>query len=351
MDKENINLLVVGPGAIGTAVATPLAANNIHVRVLGRERHKEFFSKKKMVYNSSKGKLEGKVVGVTIDDLQNEKEWKPDAILITLKANSTIEVIKQLEQIYDQEIPIVSLQNGLIAEEIAKESHFKKVIACVVGFNVKLVDTGIAEQTSEGDLVIGRIGKEKEVKSEDVPDFIPKVLEFVAPTKVSDNIISDVWMKLMINSTINPICAIGDMPLGEIARTKAAIYLSLWNWKEMVDVAKALGLKLNPFQGALFAEALYVYDIISFGIAKNVLKRIVAPHKNAIVSMLQDIRNGKTTEIDYLNGKVYEIGSKLGVKMPTNKMLIKTIKEIEKGNKKPGKGLLNKLFRESILAK
>lgn len=344
--SKTVKALVVGPGAIGIAVATPLAANGVDVKILGRERHKKHFSKNEMVYISKKEKMKAKVEALTLDDFK-EIDWRPDVIMITLKANSTMVVVQDLEKVFDHETPIVSLQNGLIAQDIAENSAFKKVIACVVGFNVKVNKLGEAEQTSEGDLVIGRVGKD--VESTDVPAFIPEILEYAAPTKVSENIVSDVWMKLMINSTINPICAIGNIPLGELANNKAGLFLGLWTWKEMCDVVDALGIKLNPFQGVLFPEVLYVYDIISYGIAKNVLKRIVSPHKDAIVSMLQDIRSGKTTEIDYLNGKVYEVGQKLGVNTPITKKLIDTIKKLETGEIKPGKGLLNRLYREIIL--
>ncbi|MHA1684975.1 MAG: ketopantoate reductase family protein [Candidatus Heimdallarchaeaceae archaeon] len=346
--SNKVKVLVVGPGAIGTAVATPLALADVDLKVLGRDRHKEHFAKNKMVYITKKSKLQAKIDAVTLEDLK-ESEWRPDAIMITLKANSTLPLVKEFEKVFDHDTPIVSLQNGLIAQDIVEQSAFSNVIACVVGFNVKVNKLGEAEQTSEGDLVIGRVGKENNVSSTDVPEFISEVLNNVAPTKVSENIVSDVWMKLMINSTINPICAIGNIPLGELANLKSGLFLGLWTWKEMCDVVDAIGLKLNPFQGVLFPEVLYVYDIISYGIAKNVLKRIVSPHKDAIVSMLQDIRAGRTTEIDHLNGKVYEIGQKYGVPMPINEVLIKTIKELEKGEKKPGKGLLNKLYREIIL--
>ncbi len=48
------------------------------------------------------------------------------------------------------------------------------------------------------------------------------------------------------------------------------------------------------------------------------------------ISMLQDIEAGRRTEIDTLNGKVWEIGEELGIPTPLNKAMTLLVKAIEK---------------------
>jgi 2-dehydropantoate 2-reductase len=269
------------------------------------------------------------------------------AVLVTLKANSTMALIKQLEEYLPADVPILSLQNGFIAQDIFDNSAFNQVYPCVVGFNSFLEDTGVAIQTTEGDIIIGKLGSED--KQEDIPSELINLLNHIIYTKASENILSDVWMKAMVNSTINPICAIGNITLGEVGTFDPGLKLGVWTWKELVHVVEALKLKLNPFQGKLYPEMLYAYDIISFGIARMVIWRMTGDNKDAIVSMLQDVRNNRSTEIDYLNGHIYKIGQEYGLEMPINKLLIDTIKKIEAGELKPSKGLLNKLYRDYIM--
>ena len=45
--------------------------------------------------------------------------------------------------------------------------------------------------------------------------------------------------------------------------------------------------------------------------------------------MLQDILNGKTTEIDFLNGRIVKYANKLGIEVPINKVLTSLIKGLE----------------------
>ena len=354
MDKEggvkDMKIVIVGPGAIGCAVAASISEENTEVFLLGRERHKEYFKKNPVLYKTYNGNRSSKVEAITIDDLK-KGHITPDAIFITLKANPTLAFAEELQDILPKETPIISLQNGFVAQDIYDKTKFENVYPCVIGFNVLLEDIGVALQTTDGDIIVGKLTRDiSPEKGKDIPKFILNALSKTAPTSISNNIVSDVWMKVMINCTINPICAIGNFALGEIPSDISGLTLALWTWKELIHVVDALGIKLNPFQGQLYPEMLYNYDLISFGIARTVVTRMTRDNKDAIVSMLQDIRNNKTTEIDYLNGKVVELGKEHGVKMPVNEILINTIKKLEKGELKPSKGLINKLYNQIVLS-
>ncbi len=346
---NKMNVLIVGPGAIGCGAAATIGKNNHVVYLLGRDYHKKHFSKNPVIYKVGDKTVSTKINPIIMDDLK-DGSIKPDAILITLKANSTMALVKEMEPYLSSETPILSLQNGFIAQDIFDKTSFTNVFACVVGFNSFLEDTGVAIQTTEGDMIVGKIISEvSENTGDDVPGFIFNLLNHIIETKVSQNIISDVWMKAMINSTINPICAIGNLTLGELGIYEPGLKLGLWVWRELVHVVDSLNLKLNPFQGILHPEMLYVYDIVSYGIARMVIWKMTGDNKDAVVSMLQDVRNNRSTEIDYLNGKIVEIGADYSLEMPVNKLLIDTIKQIERGELKPSKGLLNKLYRNYIM--
>ncbi|MCE7741437.1 MAG: ketopantoate reductase family protein [Candidatus Heimdallarchaeota archaeon] len=346
---NEMNVIIVGPGAIGCGAAATIGDNDHTVYLLGREYHKEHFSKKPVFYKVGDKTISAKINPIIMDDLKGGF-IKPDAILITLKANSTMALVKEMEEYLPSETPLISLQNGFIAQDIFDNTSFNNVFACVVGFNSVLEDTGVAIQTTDGDMIVGKIKSENtENTKDDIPGFILDLLNHLIETKVSQNIISDVWMKVMINSTINPICAIGNLTLGELGIYEPGLKLGLWTWRELVHVVDALKLRLNPFQGILHPEMLYVYDIVSYGIARMVIWKMTGDNKDAVVSMLQDVRSGRSTEIDYLNGKIFEIGSEYGIEMPVNQILIDTIKQIERGELKPSKGLLNKLYRDYIM--
>ena len=108
------------------------------------------------VFKTKDAEISSKVIPITVEDLSKEN-IKPDAVLITLKANFTIPFMKELEQHIPHDTFIVSLQNGMIAQDIYDQTAFKNVIAGVVGFNIFTESTGVAVQASAGDIVIGRV--------------------------------------------------------------------------------------------------------------------------------------------------------------------------------------------------
>ena len=139
---EEMNIVVVGPGAIGCAVASSIANKSPSVYLLGREYHKEHFTKNPVIFKTKEGVISSKVIPITIEDLKKD-DIKPDAVLITLKANYTIPFMKELEELISHDTFIISLQNGLIAQDIYDQTAFKNIIACVVGFNIFTEDTGV----------------------------------------------------------------------------------------------------------------------------------------------------------------------------------------------------------------
>jgi 2-dehydropantoate 2-reductase len=46
-------------------------------------------------------------------------------------------------------------------------------------------------------------------------------------------------------------------------------------------------------------------------------------------SMLQDVRAGRTTEIDYINGYIIRRGRELGIECINNKRLVQLVKNVE----------------------
>jgi 2-dehydropantoate 2-reductase len=48
-------------------------------------------------------------------------------------------------------------------------------------------------------------------------------------------------------------------------------------------------------------------------------------------SMAQDIRKGRRTEIDFMNGLIVEKGKILGVPTPSHEKLVALVKKLERG--------------------
>ena len=60
------------------------------------------------------------------------------------------------------------------------------------------------------------------------------------------------------------------------------------------------------------------------------VRKVCAATADNICSMLQDIRSGRKTEIDAINGALAAEGQRAGIPMPTNSMLTDLVRSLEK---------------------
>ncbi|MGC6387837.1 2-dehydropantoate 2-reductase [Ewingella sp. S1.OA.A_B6] len=133
-----------------------------------------------------------------------------------------------------------------------------------------------------------------------------------------DNIYPSLWNKLAVNCVINPLTAVHDCTNGELIAYSTEIEKIC---AEVADVMAIEGYQTH-------AESLlsYVYQVIDTTSANH-------------SSMLQDIRNQRHTEIDYITGYIIRRARKHGLSVPVNTRLFELIKRKENDYERFGSGL------------
>jgi 2-dehydropantoate 2-reductase len=129
-------------------------------------------------------------------------------------------------------------------------------------------------------------------------------------TERTDNIVSMVWRKSIMNAAMNPVCAVTGLTMSK-AMGDPLVF-------ELVDA-----LTIESIMVARANEISLGWDYYPY--AMNYL-RGGGDHKP---SMLMDILNRRRTEIDYINGKIIAYGQQAGVKTPYNHMIRGLVKAIE----------------------
>ena len=136
----------------------------------------------------------------------------------------------------------------------------------------------------------------------------PLSLEFDADIDVL------LWEKIFINIGINAIAAINNIPNGGLIESEELRILMKNAITEAWEVANALNI---PVDSSPDRYIEFTYSVC----AKT------KPNRN---SMLQDLDNGRKTEINFINGKIVEYGKKFGISTPINQKLTHEIKKLEK---------------------
>ena len=132
--------------------------------------------------------------------------------------------------------------------------------------------------------------------------------------------------KLVVNAVINPLTAIlgcrnGDLtrwPSAQKIMGKICLEASLVFAAEMMrerEVLKSRGVDTKDVRLSSLPKSL------SPDCLQEEVIRVAQLTKNNVSSTLQDVRRGKPTEIEYINGYLVTLGHKLGVQTPFNLVL------------------------------
>lgn len=291
-------IIVLGAGAIGSVFGAFLSMKN-DVTLIGRKSHVK-------AINSNGLSISGEVNEVFHVKAETEIHEIPNntLIILTTKAHEAANAIKGIRRLLRKDTTILILQNGLGNEEIVNK---------VAGGKTKIL-RGLTTMAAEF-FESGKVrfwGGETIIEDDKVAKTIVGVFNDCGlKTRLSNDIKREIWCKLITNCVINPLAAILRVRNYEIASDMLKV-VRHEIVRECVAVAKAEGVSLPD------------------NIAEEIDRKIVK-YKN-FSSMCQDILKGEKTEIDFLNGKIVELGRKHSVPTPVNETIVGLIKFLEGKN-------------------
>ena len=301
-----MKIVIVGPGAIGCLFAAYLAKSKEEVWLL--DKNKDRAAK----INESGISLEGESGSWQIKVKTSSCPLdigKADLILICVKSFHTKATIEQIKPLLTEETKILTLQNGIGNVEIISElAGEEKVIAGVTNEGATLIDTGKIRHAGRGETIIGTIDGKTPVQMRAIREIFNKVgLE----CKMSRDIKSLLWSKLIINVGINALSAITRLPNGKLIEYEGTRRILRDAVTEASRIAKRKRIKLIFDDPLAKAEA------------------VCESTQNNFSSMLQDVLRKKRTEVDFINGVIVRLGQELGIDVPTNRFLLDLVKTIE----------------------
>lgn len=316
---------VVGAGAIGSAVAARLALAGNEVTVVARGRNLDALRSRGLAVREADGTEKVAKVRAEAD---TRAAGPHDVAILAVKAHQLAAVVPQVAPLLHADTAVVPMQNGIpfwyfhehpgafkgrTIEAVdpggatLRGIPAERVIGCVVYLASELVAPATVSHRANGRLIIGELDGRRTPRIEALSKAMSQD-GFAAP--VTDDIRSQVWIKLWGNSTFNPISALTHTTLADITRDPFGRDLAA----QMMAEARAVGEKLGA-----------VYDITPDERLAQAGR--VGPHKT---SMLQDVEAGRALEIDALVGSVVELGKLAGVPTPTIATLYRAAKLLDR---------------------
>ena len=328
LNKES-KVAVIGAGAIGgvTAAFLQLAGYDLEAACKIPEIA-ERLNHPGVHITGIKGEHWVKLKAVTnISDLSEPK----DLILLATKANDCLAAAQDLIPYLKPDSVVVSFQNGVCEYALADIVGKDRIIGCVVGWAASQIAPGELELTSEGEFVIGNV----EGQSDDRLLPIQQILNGVYPTRISENIIGELYSKLIVNSCITSLGVIGGVTFGKLLAEASVRKVFYGIMREALAVTDAMGITVEPGGGGkLDFYRLLEGDGIFDDLKRYLTLRIIGfKYRHIESSSLQSVKRSEPTEIGFLNGYISECGRRCDVPTPVNQAVRAMVLEIENGQR------------------
>lgn len=303
-------IAIMGAGAIGSVIGGMLAKKGHKVTLVGRRPHIEEIRKNGLHIQG----IWGEHTIRHLNAVTKPPHECQDIIILTVKSFDTEDAAKDAVPMVGTNTIIVPIQNGLgNIETLSRIFGKDMVIGGMAIFGAILAGPGnvtvtvIASETLVGELEGTLTSRVK---------IIAGMFNYTGiPTKVSDNIMRDIWHKAFYNIALNPLSAIFQVSYGQIADNRHTRWLAQQMIKEAFDVAKAKGQDMGINTPEEYMEILW--------------KQKLPPTREHRSSMLQDILRGKKTEIDFINGAIVRMGEEFGIETPFNTAVVRMAKAKE----------------------
>jgi 2-dehydropantoate 2-reductase len=235
-----------------------------------------------------------------------------DAVMVFVKFNQTNAAMQAARPMVGPGSFIVTLQNGIGNVEII-EAAFPgtPVVTGLTTLTSELLGPGRIEASYAGGgetHLWPRSGKVDQA----VEQFRALLVEAGIVATLEPDIELKIWKKLVVNCCLNTMCAITGQRVGAVADAPESWPFLDGVVDEIVAVAQRRGIPLERADAGAF------------------LRSVANEARNHEPSMLIDVRNGRATEIECLNGAVLRECERYGIAAQHNRALYALIRVMER---------------------
>jgi len=318
-----VKIAVIGAGAIGNLVAGYLKLKGLEICLVGNKSSVEAINKNGLEINGVRGNFNIKI------DASQRLDSNCDLIILTVKTQDIEKALRDNSSFITNSV-ILTTQNGVQADDIAS-SFVKKenIVSSIVMFGSTYLEPGKVVHNFDGNWILGSFFGDNHTKIKEVERVIKEAFNIV----LAPDIKGMKYLKIFVNAN-NCIAAILGKSMQECFSDVNVSRISIGIWKEGYEIIKKSGINLTslpdfPLERMLklislpLDEAAKIYSGIMVNLSKEPLYG----------SILQSIKRGKFSEVDYINGEFVNLAQKNSASSPLNFRLVEMVHEVEKSER------------------
>lgn len=313
---------VIGPGAIGGSIGASLQLAGFPVDVVARPgSHLQAIRERGLRLEGARGTFEVRFAAVreTGDDI-----GRLELVLLAVKAQQTEAAARLVARHLADDGVVVTLQNGLGAEIVARAVGVEHVLPAMVHLPAERPEPGRVVRPREGEIYIGEWDGRFTPRLEDVRQRLSPA----ARINVTENVWGFVWSKLAF-ACMQCAQALVDAPTSEVMSEDWARRICAAIESEVAEAARASGVRLESY-ARIDASALPVRTAADLDRTIAMLPRGSASGHNVY---WRDLVRRVRGEVHELAGAAVRVGRAHGLPMRLNARVVELTHEIEEGRR------------------
>jgi 2-dehydropantoate 2-reductase len=299
-----MRIAVVGAGGVGGGFGAALAKAGADVTFIARGAHLAAMQNQGLRVQGGRGEIHLVPTRATDDPAA---VGKVDIVLFCVKLWDVESAGQHVKPLIGPGTAVIPLQNGVdAAERLVPILGHHAVMGGVAQISASIVGPGLILQVGAFmRMIFGELDGKRSKRGE---DFLGLCLKAGFDATLSEQILTELWMKFILLATNAGIMSLARQPIGRLRDDPDMREIFVAAYQEAFDVGRARGV-------ALPADA--VERILG-------LTGHFPPAMKA--SMALDLDRGNRLEVPWLSGKVAELGRQLGVPTPTHSMIYAMLK-------------------------
>jgi 2-dehydropantoate 2-reductase len=276
-----MRIAIIGPGAVGSLFGALLTEGGHQVVLVDRDPARaQGISSNGISLRGASGDRTVRVMATT-----DTREYSGiDLILLCVKAHATVEALAMHRALIKPSTLVWSIQNGIgNLETIARVIDDRMLLGGVTTQAAYFDEDGGLVHAADGPTLIGEQAGGSSARVEAIVAVLSRPGLQIRP---SPDIRREIWHKFFVNVGINAVAAIRGVPNGALLEDPQA--------GKLLEAAVAEAVKFAGIKG---------YEFV---IAEETARALEVARQTAknFNSMLEDLRHGRRTEIEALNGAV-----------------------------------------------
>jgi len=283
-----MRILVIGVGGVGGVLGARLALSGADISFVARGEHGRVLAERGLCLELKGEKL--RTAPLRVASLE-ACQGAFDVVLVCVKHAGLEAVCEELPRLLAPGGVVLPMLNGLESEEVcATYVGAQRVVASVAYMSSGLLSPGHVYLHGTARVGLAPFRQGQDLVLEQLADAFAKASLTV---RRSEDATTMLWEKMVWNAPFNGICALTRQTAGYVADKLEPLARDAM--AEVVAVARAEGVTLP----AAIADMMLLVTRSDF--------------PDTEPSMLQDVRAGRSTEVEVLQGAVVARGARHGV--------------------------------------